>query len=301
MADLHPDYLSTQYAHQTGLPLVQVQHHFAHVLSCMAENDLQPPVFGISWDGTGYGLDGTVWGGEFVLVTENDIKRVGHFRTFRLPGGEVAVREPRRVALGLLYEIFGDALFSESRLHPLQAFSSGELAGLKTMLQRGLNAPRTSSVGRLFDAVASIAGLRQQLRFEGQAAMELEFATTDAETQSLYPFDIVPPPAPDTPFLVDWEPMIRQIIVNTADSLPLPEIASRFHSTLAAIIVAAAKTAGLPRVALSGGCFQNKCLTERTVHQLSSAGFQPYWHQRVPPNDGGIALGQIVAASRTTQ
>ena len=154
----------------------------------MAENELEPPFLGVSWDGTGYGLDGTVWGGEFFLVTDTSCERVAHLRQFRLPGGDKAVKEPRRVALGLLYELFGEALFSMSELAPVAAFSPAELGLLKTMLARNLNSPLTSSIGRLFDAVASLAGLRQQVRFEGQAAMELEFAlegTATAEAHEL--------------------------------------------------------------------------------------------------------------------
>ena len=151
----------------------------------MAENELEPPVLGVSWDGTGYGLDGTVWGGEFFLVTVASCERVAHLRRFRLPGGDKSVKEPRRTALGLLHELYGDGAFEMGDLAPVRAFSPAELASLKTMLGRRLNSPLTSSVGRLFDAVAALAGLRQRVRFEGQAAMELEFALETSDTQSL--------------------------------------------------------------------------------------------------------------------
>ena len=218
-ADLHPDYLSTKFAQEmagragspqpadgaigTGLreasprrasrptKYIGVQHHIAHVLSCMAENEIAPPALGVSWDGTGYGLDGTIWGGEFFLVTDEKIERIAHFRPFRLPGGDKAVKEPRRTALGLLYEIFGDKVWEKEKLAPLTAFSASELATLKTMLVRGVNSPLTSSVGRLFDAVASLINLRQQIRFEGQAAMELEFALDGVETDEAYELRIV--------------------------------------------------------------------------------------------------------------
>src|SRR5262249_44006321 len=151
------------------------------------ENEVQPPFLGVCWDGTGYGLDGTVWGGEFFLITQDSWKRVAHFRQFRLPGGDRAIKEPRRTALGLLYEIFGESVFAMDQLGPVRAFSSTELASLKTMLARQINAPLTSSAGRLFDAVASLASLRQRVAFEGQAAMELEFSLEGCETDESYP------------------------------------------------------------------------------------------------------------------
>src|SRR5205823_4014568 len=148
----------------------------------------ESPVLGVAWDGTGYGLDGTIWGGEFLRVTETSFERVAYLRPFRFPGGDKAVREPRRAALGLLYEAFGDEVFANRRLAPIRAFSPRELAALRTMLEKGLNSPLTSSAGRLFDGIASSLGLRQQARFEGQAAMELEFASEAAETNEVYPF-----------------------------------------------------------------------------------------------------------------
>jgi len=325
-ADLHPDYLSTQFAAQLcgarpagaaaagadaagpggavlrrpedGSPLGRprlcgVQHHLAHVLACMAENELTPPVLGVAWDGTGYGPDGTVWGGEFLRVTEQRWQRVAHWRAFRLPGGEAAVRQPRRAALGVLYELFGPVVFAWRDLAPLRAFSAAELAVLHTMLARGLNAPWTTSVGRLFDAVAALAGVRQVSRFEGQAAMELEFAREGVETDACYD---LPPPAPSLPWVLDWGPLIRGVVQDARAQLPPGGIAARAHNTLVEAIVQVAQRGGERRVVLTGGCFQNRYLTEQAVARLQAAGFQPYWHQRVPPNDGGIALGQVVAA-----
>jgi hydrogenase maturation protein HypF len=268
----------------------------------MAENELEPPLLGVSWDGTGYGLDGTVWGGEFFLVTETSCERVAHFRQFRLPGGDKAVKEPRRVALGLLYEMFGEAAFSMAELAPVASFSPADLGLLRTMLARNLNSPLTSSVGRLFDAVASLASLHQQVRFEGQAAMELEFALEATATAEAYELPIRSNYAPRStlhaPLLLDWSPMIEAILADLKRGLPTSQISARFHNALAEVIVTVAKQIGQPRVVLSGGCFQNRYLTERTVQRLREDGFQPYWHQRVPPNDGGISLGQIVAALR---
>jgi hydrogenase maturation protein HypF len=286
--------------------LIRVQHHIAHVLSCMAENELEPPILGVSWDGTGYGLDGTIWGGEFFLVTGTSCERVAHFRPFRLPGGDAAVKEPRRTALGLLYEMFGEAAFTKTGLAPLQAFSPAELGPLKTMLTRRLNSPQTSSAGRLFDAVASLVGLRHQVHFEGQAAMELEFALAGAEvTSEAYPF----PPHSDhvscftfhPPLLLDWSPLIESILSDLKAHVPIGLISARFHNALVEAIIAIAKHFGQPRVVLSGGCFQNRYLTERSVRRLQEEGFRPYWHQRIPPNDGGIALGQVIAALRQSR
>lgn len=306
--DMHPAYLSTQYAQASGMQTVAVQHHYAHVLSCMADNDLRPPVLGVAWDGSGYGPDGTVWGGEFLRVTAGGFERVAHLRRFRLPGGEKAVKEPRRGALAILYEIFGDEVFTNLELETVRAFSGEELRVLRTMLQRSVNAPLTSSAGRLFDATASLIGLRQVCRFEGQAAMELEFAiphsagasATAAETSLVplglpgviedhYPFEL----SEDEGCLVlDWEPMVRQIL-GEKDHAQTPQ---KFHNTLVQMMLAVAQRVGETKVVLTGGCFQNKYLTESAVQHLSNSGFQPYFHQRVPPNDGGISLGQIIAA-----
>lgn len=301
--DFHPDYRSTQFAYQLAqqlrVPIISVQHHYAHVLSCMAENQLDGSVLGIAWDGTGYGLDGTIWGGEFLSVTDTSFKRIAHLRPFRLPGGEKAIAEPRRTALGLLHESLGDRAFAMPFLAPTQAFSSQELEILRTMLKRNLNTPITSSVGRLFDAIASIIGLRQRSHFEGQAAMELEFALDGFKTDEYYAFEILDPTAePDAPIVVDWAAMMQEILMDSHANLPLANLSAKFHNTLVEMIVAIAKRVGEERVILTGGCFQNKYLTERASQRLIEEGFCPYWHQRIPPNDGGIALGQIMAAWR---
>ncbi|MBN2508512.1 MAG: carbamoyltransferase HypF [Verrucomicrobia bacterium] len=304
--DLHPDYLSTRHAQGSGLPVTGVQHHVAHVLSCLAENELEPPVLGVAWDGTGYGEDGTVWGGEFFRVSAGAVDRVAHFRTFRLPGGDQAVKEPRRSALGWLFERLGASVFDHGELAPVRACTEAERVALRTMLRQGVHAPVTSSVGRLFDAVASVIGLRQQARFEGQAAMELEFALGAEATDEHYPVLLVEKAAdsrdPSRPMLlVDWAPMLDAILEETRREVAAGRIAARFHNTLAESVVEVARRVGEERVALSGGCFQNRYLTETTVRRLAAAGFRPYWHQRVPPNDGGIALGQVVAARIQTR
>ena len=297
--DAHPDYRSTRYAGRSKRPVLAVQHHYAHVLSCMAENRLAGPLLGVAWDGTGYGLDGTVWGGEFLRITEDSFVRAAHLRTFPLPGGDAAVREPRRSALGLLFELFGEELFERPDLTGLCGFSRAEALLLRTALARKVNTPRTSSAGRLFDAVSAIVGLRRHCRFEGQAAMELEFAVRE-DVDAHYDFDFGDGPAVSGDALVaDWGPMILQVLADLRGGLSAGEIAARFHNGLARLIVGVAGILNERRVVLTGGCFQNARLLEKAVTWLRDEGFRPYWHQRIPPNDGGIALGQIAAAVRS--
>lgn len=350
VCDLHPDYLSTQHAHALKIPVIAVQHHYAHVAACMAENELQPPALGVSWDGAGFGLDGTIWGSEFLHVKNKSFERVAHFRSFKLPGGEAAIKQPRRAALGVLYEIFGTAVFERDDLIPLESFSRSELRLLQQMLEKDLNTPVTTSAGRLFDAVAALTGLRQHTAFEGQAAMELEFAIGEACTDEIYSFwiddlgfrnaefgmrnddrgmrnadlgfqnadfgmrndeskAILKPrsaipnpqpaiPTPQSPIVVDWQPMILEIMQDTQRGQAVGLISAKFHNTLVEMIIAVARAVREQKIVLSGGCFQNKYLTERAVGRLREEGFKPYWHQRVPPNDGGIALGQVMAAVR---
>jgi hydrogenase maturation protein HypF len=302
VADLHPDYLSTKFALERRPPqIVQVQHHVAHVLSCIAENEVSLPVLGVAWDGTGYGTDGTIWGGEFFRVTKTGIERIAHLRPFRLPGGDAAVKEPRRVALGLLFELYGEAAFQRADLPVQSAFSARELTTLQTMLQRGLNSPRTTSVGRLFDGVAALVNLRQQIHFEGQAAMELEFALAGIKTDTAYEIQISDPGESaignrQSAMLLDWQPLVEAVLSDMHHGVALGIISAKFHNALAEAVVNVARRVGESRVALSGGCFQNRYLTERVVTRLRAEKFSPYWHQRVPANDGGIALGQIFAA-----
>ena len=286
--DLHPDYLSTKYALGLG-DVQQVQHHWAHVVSCMAENELEPPALGVAWDGTGYGVDGTVWGGEFLCAQEASFTRVAHLRQFRLPGGDASIRQPRRSRLGLLFEIFGDEIWNRPDL--LSDFSPEELLLLKQMLAKKLNAPLTSSAGRLFDAVASLIHLRQHASFEGQAAMDLEFALQPGVPEA-YSFVL----GHGTPIVIDWENAILEIIADLKRGEPAGVISARFHNMLTAMIVAVARRVGERKIVLTGGCFQNRSLVEGTINRLLEANFQPYWHQRVPPNDGGISLGQVIAA-----
>jgi hydrogenase maturation protein HypF len=301
--DLHPDYRSThlaqELAQQFQKSLVRVQHHYAHVLACMAEHQLSAPVLGVAWDGTGYGTDGTIWGGEFLRIGEDSFERYAHLRMFRLPGGEQAIREPRRIALGLLFELYGENLPDLPQL----GFSSAELGIIKGALARGINAPLTSSMGRLFDGVSALIGLRRRVSFEGQAAMDLEFACEGISTDRYYPIDILPVAIEKMlkTNIIDWRAMIEGVLADLAAGVSAGEIAAAFHNSLLEVIVRLAAQAQVEQVVLSGGCFQNRRLLEGSIERLQKAGFRPFWGQKIPANDGGIALGQIVAAWRASR
>ena len=296
--DLHPNYISTVYANRVSASPIRVQHHYAHVLACMAENEVQAPAMGVAWDGSGWGPDGTVWGGEFLKVDEYGYTRAARLRPLRLAGSERAVREPRRCGLAVLFEAFGEPVFSREELHPVHGFPAAERKIVAAMLHSGLNSPWTSSAGRLFDAVASLIGVRQISRYEGQAAMELEWLAMSSDDSGVYNFDITSSSDDASPAELDWAPMIREIVEDVARATTPEAMARKFHNTLAEMIAGVAgRHTDLP-MALSGGCFQNRLLTELTVARLESAGVKVYWHQRIPPNDGGIALGQVVAAAR---
>lgn len=289
--DLHPDYASTRHAERLAaewrVPLIRVQHHHAHAAACMAEHRLAGPALALSWDGTGYGPDGTVWGGECLICEGGAFTRFSHLRPFPLPGGDRAVREPRRAALGLLFEAFGP----EAAVHAAW-FSHAELQTLMPALARRLNCPRTSSLGRLFDAMAVLCGQGGEVSFEGQAAMALEFAA-DPREPGAYPL----PLCGETPAVADWEPLWRAALADRAAGVPVARIAARFHNALADWALAAAERAGLADVALTGGCFQNALLTDRVRGRLLQAGFRVRLHRDVPPGDGGLALGQVLVAA----
>jgi len=302
VCDSHPDYPSARYAarlaEKWGVPLRKVQHHHAHLLACMAENGLSAPVLGITWDGTGYGTDGTIWGGEFLLATADGWQRVAHLHPFRLPGGETAVREPRRSALGLLFARFGAEALGWKWLPPVLSLPIHEMKLIGQMLEKGINAPVTTSAGRLFDGVAALLGLCQRSTFEGEAAMALEFA---AQGQSERPYRFALQSAASGPLVIDWRPLLEGLLTDISQGETTAHRAARFHSTLADIAVAVARqvAAGsnvrVTDVALTGGCFQNRLLSELTIARLRAAGFRPHWHRQAPANDGGIALGQVLA------
>ncbi len=293
--DQHPDYASTRFARETDAPVrvIPIQHHHAHIVSCMVDNRLDGRVLGVAWDGTGYGSDGTVWGGEFLLADRRRYERIGHLRTFPLPGGDAAAREPRRAALGLLYELGGPEMLLREDIAPLRDLKPEQSRILRQMLQKEMQTPHTSSVGRLFDAVAALLDVRQDCTYEGQAAMELEHAAWRA------PADTPPYAIPFSDGQADWAPMIGRILEDLKLNRDKDVIARSFHEGLARLIVDMARLADEPRVVLSGGCFQNALLLERAVALLTQAGYTPYWHHQVPPNDGGIALGQLAIALNT--
>ena len=290
--DKHPEYYSSKDAANRNLPTYAVQHHYAHILSCMAEHGLGGSLLGVSWDGTGYGDDETIWGGEFILCDYKSWRRVATFRSFRLPGGDKAMREPRRTALGMLYEMWGDHTFHNPDLPTLKAFSEAETRIIKQMLQQGINAPVTTSAGRLFDAIASLINIKQKITYEGQAAMALEHLIPQNHTGNSYPYELT---SEHNRWIIDWEPMIQQILKESSENDP-GRISMRFHNTLSDIIIDIAGRIGEKTVVLSGGCFQNVYLTEQTILKLKGQGFHPYWNQQIPPNDGGIAAGQLYYA-----
>jgi len=314
VCDRHPDYYTTRVARDSGTRVIGVQHHVAHIAACIAENGIEGPVLGVAWDGTGYGDDGTIWGGEFITVDGVATRRVAHLQPFALPGGDKGVTEPRRAASGVLYELFGESVFADTTLEPVRSFSAAERKVLARMLARNLNAPRTSSIGRLFDAVASLTGLVQCSTFEGQAAMALEFALDENPPQVQYRIylesDSEDLDSDDTSgaaensarensaIILDWRPMMRALLADIENGTPVSYMAAAFHNALIEALVAVAQRVGETRVVLTGGCFQNRYLTERAIDRLRHAGFEPVWHQHVPPNDGGLALGQAVWAAR---
>ncbi|HEY0543142.1 MAG TPA: carbamoyltransferase HypF [Actinoallomurus sp.] len=286
--DLHPEYLSTKYALEQDLPLVGVQHHHAHVASCMADNEWTEPVIGVAFDGTGYGTDGTLWGGEFLVADLAGFERAGHLLPVPLPGGTMAIREPWRMAAA--HGVPAD--LDVARRH------AASWDTVVAMGRRGVGSPLTSSVGRLFDAVAALLGVRDRVNYEGQAAIELE-QRADVGERRAYPVRL----DGGSPFTVSGADLVAAVVADLRAGVGVPSIAARFHNAVAGIVVAGAvrlrETTGLTTVALSGGVFQNLLLLERAVAGLEAKGFGVLVHHRVPPNDGGISLGQAaVAAAR---
>ncbi|KFE67066.1 carbamoyltransferase HypF [Hyalangium minutum] len=291
--DLHPDYASTRLGERLcerwGVPLIQVQHHHAHIAAVMAEHGLSGPVLGLAWDGAGLGTDGTLWGGEALIVEGARFRRVAHLRPFRLAGGEQAQREPRRAALGLLHAMEGPG----ATVHLRDAFTAHEADVLLAMLGRGLQSPFTTSMGRLFDAVAALSGVQLRTSFEGQAAMALEFAAGEDAAVEPYPL----PLRNGEPAAADWEPLIRALLGDRTQGAPASLMARRFHASLVSLAEAIASRAGLPHVVLAGGCFQNLRLLRDIQARLRSRGFEVWTPQQYPPNDGSLSLGQLAVAA----
>jgi hydrogenase maturation protein HypF len=299
--DLHPDYFSTKWAlRQRGKRLVGVQHHHAHIASCMAENQLDGQVIGFALDGTGYGTDGHIWGGEILIADYQDFERAAHFEYVGMPGGNAAIREPWRMAVSYLAHHFGREFlnFDIPFVHQLQK-QPAEL--LIRMLQRKVNAPLTSSCGRLFDAVAAICGIRQQVNYEAQAAIELEMAMDDSEDQVAYPIDLKQDERAG--LLITTRPLFESLIADLRHGTPIGVISRRFHNGLAEVFAQIATSirqrTSLNRVCLSGGTFHNTYLLEKLSAKLAEHGFEVFTHREVPAGDGGLSLGQaLVAAHR---
>ena len=287
--DLHPDQLAHRHAATLGLPLVSVPHHAAHVAAVMAEHRLEGPLLGVAFDGFGLGEDGSSRGGELFVVTAEGLERTHHLATFPLPGGDQAAREPRRALLGLLHETLG----AEALSHPLVVarFEATELAVLSRMLESGRNTPRTSSVGRLFDGVSSLLGLRHRSRYEGEAAIQLQLLA-ESWTSAVQPF---PYRIEDTD--LDFRPMLRALLDGIADGDDRAALARRFHATLASMIASVTEHHGMRKVALGGGCFQNRLLISECRSALRAVGAEVFTPCEVPANDGGLAVGQLLAAA----
>ena len=300
--DLHPDYLSTHYAlnraEHDGIALDQVQHHHAHVAACMAENGLagDESVLGIAFDGTGYGQDGLIWGGEFLIADYRSYSRPFHLMYFPLPGGDKGTRKPARITLAYLWQ---SGIEWDEELPSVQALCADELTILKSQLEHKINTPLTSSIGRLFDAIASLVGVRHQINYEAQAAIELEALVDLSETES-YPFEMVPGNNTQ-PGILDPAPILEAACVDVLSHIPVHIIAARFHNTIAEMVAQTSRNVrsqtGINKVVLSGGVWQNMTLLAKSLDLLKKDQFIVYTHRQVPTNDGGIALGQAAIAA----
>jgi hydrogenase maturation protein HypF len=298
--DLHPDYLSTRWAdEQTEIPKVRIQHHHAHIVSCMAEHRMEGDVIGLSCDGTGYGADGTVWGGEVLIASARGFERVAHLSEVPMPGSAAAVREPWRMAVSYLNDAFGRDLGGLD-LPFMREAGGGKVELMQEMIAKRINSPLTSSLGRLFDGVAAIAGLRSRVSYEGQAAMELEMAV-QSETESFYDYSL----EGEGPWRIPPAPIVRALAEDVGRGCRVGLISAKFHNTLIRLfgdLCDRIRTAvGLKRVVLSGGVFQNARLSAGLTQALEAKGFEVFSHRLVPTNDGGIALGQAVIAAKSMQ
>lgn len=302
--DLHPEYLSTKYAREIAgnnseIKLIAVQHHHAHIASCMAERNLEQRVIGVAFDGTGFGEDANVWGGEFLIADYNAYQRAAHLCYIPMPGGNQAILEPWRMAATYLYQTFGED-FLELNLDFLQRLNRDHWQILKKMISQGVNSPLTSSIGRLFDAVSSLLGIRDKIDYQGEAAIELEKQAAKCPRRNLgrYDYEVN---KEDGVFIIEVRPLIKGVVADLQAKVSLVEISAKFHTTLAKIVVTVCEKireeAKLNDVVLSGGVFQNKILTHQATQLLSKEQFSVYTHSRVPAHDGGLSLGQALIAS----
>jgi hydrogenase maturation protein HypF len=329
--DLHPDYLATKYARElgeSGMKLVPVQHHHAHIASCLADNGLESPVIGVAFDGTGMGADGNIWGGEFLVADYRNFRRAGHLEYLPLPGGAAAIKRPYRTAIGYILTLLGENALNaviasdlpacspydfgrrakawqagakQSQLASIGQMSEVEIEVIKRQIERKINSPLSSSMGRLFDAISALLGIRGEIDYEGQAAVELEMAAYEedyAHAQESYPYRI----AEDKGIrIVRLSDLLSAVIEDLHQDISKGRISVKFHNTVARMINEMchliANETGISQVALSGGVFQNRLLLRKTVSLLESSGFQVFTHRQVPCNDGGISLGQAVIAN----
>jgi hydrogenase maturation protein HypF len=319
--DLHPDYLSSSYAREladSGIKTIGVQHHHAHIASCMADNMLESPVIGVVMDGTGWGPDGHIWGGEFMVADYNSFSRIGHLEYLPLPGGDAATRKPYRITVAYLLKLLGEnalekaimlkqsAEYQDKGNRPTKAgytilASNTEIEIIRRQIERGLNSPLTSSMGRFFDAVSALIGIRETIDYEGQAAIELEMAAYDGEYNNIdesYPYEIL---EDSNMIIVRLSRLFSAILEDMRVKIPQATISIRFHNTITTIIGEMcgliARRTGIRQVALSGGVFQNRLLLQKTVDKLERDNFKVLTHRQVPCNDGGISLGQAVIAN----
>lgn len=301
--DMHPEYLSTKYALQAGseqgVSLIPVQHHHAHIVSCLVENEVEGPIIGVAFDGTGYGTDDTIWGGEFLVADWRSFRRAGHLEYAPLPGGAAAIKKPYRMALSYLYTLLGEGFSLEGL--PFSKLNPVELEIIRQQLRRGINCPLTSSAGRLFDAVSALVGVREEIDYEAQAAIELEMLTPNEVGEfdaKSYPFYIVEQQGMK---VVKLGELFFAVVQDVKNQVPVPIISLKFHNTMAQIIARMckliARESGITQVALSGGVFQNRLLLKSATAALQTEGFSVLTHHLVPCNDGGISLGQAVIAN----
>jgi len=298
--DLHPDYLATRYAKslKTSADLIGVQHHHAHVVSCMVDNGIEGQVIGVALDGTGYGSDGQIWGGEFLVADYRGFRRAGHLEYVPMPGGDACIRRPYRMTISHVYSLLGQEGL-DTALGFLGGIGAQELRITKRQIDRKINTPLTSSCGRLFDAASALLGFSGEATYEGQAAVDLEMMAYEGEETSSYPFTILDDTGTK---IIQLSAMWRAILEDLIAGLPREIIAFRFHNAVAGMVAEMcsriAEGTGLARVTLSGGCFQNRLLLAKTREGLQGAGLEVLTHSQVPCNDGGVSLGQAVVASR---
>ncbi len=294
VADLHPDYLSSRYAEETGLPLIHVQHHHAHIASCMAENYLDEKVIGISFDGTGLGTDGKIWGGEFLVCDLADFERTAHFEYIPMPGGDLVTKEPWRMAVAYLFRYFGESFLRENYISLFSGINHQSFEAVIFMLKQNLNCPETSSAGRLFDAVSALTGVCPLSSYHAEPPMRLE-SVAISDGNEFYPFSFEKD-------VISFKPAFIEILNDFLNQVEVGVISAKFHNTIVQVILKVvtdiSAKSGLKKVALSGGSFQNKILLTKAENKLQEAGFEVFSHTLVPSNDGGIALGQLAIVAK---